>query len=98
MKAILATCLCRLWRYRDRLGVTLFQEEASVGVASEVLQYQPEPFTTESYMVVMEFQDLWYTLPGLYTFIVRWVGSPATRETGRLSLFIKESVGREARS
>ncbi|MCY3979053.1 MAG: hypothetical protein OXG23_13215 [Chloroflexi bacterium] len=81
--------LVPLVEFRDPLGVTLFQEEATLERAEE-LQY-PVTVTTEAYMVGHRFRDLWYTLPGLYTLIVRWVGSPATRETGRFSLFIKES-------
>lgn len=81
--------LVPLVEFRDPLGVTLFQEEATLERAEE-LQYLLT-VTTEAYMVGHRFRDLWYTLPGLYTLFVRWVGSPATRETGRLSLFIKES-------
>ena len=80
--------LVPLVEFRDPLGVTLFQEEASLE-RSEELQF-PLTLTAESYIVNQKIPDLLYTLPGLYTFIVRWVGSPATRETGRFSLLIKE--------
>lgn len=80
--------LVPLVEVRDPLGVTLFQREATLERADE-LQF-PQILTTESYMVNQRFRELWYTLPGLYTFIVRWVGSPATRETGRFSLLIEE--------
>lgn len=81
--------LVPLVEYRDPLGVTLFQEEATLE-RSEELQF-PQIVTTESYMVNHRFRELWYTLPGLYAFLVRWVGSPATRETGWFSLLIEES-------
>lgn len=81
--------LVPLVEYRDPLGVTLFQGEATFD-RSEELQY-PHTVTVESYMAEHRFRNLWYTLPGLYTFIVRWVGSPATRETGQFSLLIDES-------
>ncbi|MCY3834530.1 MAG: hypothetical protein OXG85_16070 [Chloroflexi bacterium] len=80
--------LVPLVEYRDPLGVMLFQEEATLERSAE-LQY-PQNLTTESYMVGQWFPILWYTLPGLYTFTVRWVGSPATRESGRFSLLIEE--------
>ena len=80
--------LVPLIEYRDPLGVILFQEEATMD-RSEQLQ-SPATMTSESFMVNQRFPSLWYTLPGLYTFSVRWVGSPATRETGRFSLLIEE--------
>lgn len=80
--------LVPLVEYRDPLGVTLFQEEATLE-RSEELQF-PQALTTESYMVSHRFRELWYTLPGLYTYSVRWVGSPATRENGLFSLLIEE--------
>lgn len=81
--------LVPLVEYRDPLGVTLFQEEAEFERSDE-LQF-PQNLTSQPYMVGQKFHELWYTLPGLYTFIVRWVGSPATRETGQFSLLIEES-------
>ena len=81
--------LVPLVEYRDPLGVTLFQEEA-VFARSEELRF-PQNLTSQPYMVGQKFPELWYTLPGLYTFIIRWVGSPATRETGQFSLLIEES-------
>ena len=81
--------LVPLVEYRDPLGVTLFQEEA-VFERSEELQF-PQVLTSEPYMVGQTFPELWYTIPGLYTFAVRWVGSPASRETGQFSLLIEES-------
>lgn len=80
--------LAPLVEYRDPLGVTLLQEEATLERSAE-LQF-PQSVTTEAYMVSHRLRSLWYTLPGLYTFVVRWVGSPATRESGRFSLLIEE--------
>ncbi len=80
--------LVPLVEYRDPLGVTLFQEEATLDRSDE-LQF-PQTLISESYMVEQEFPELWYTLPELYTFVIRWVGSPATREIGQFSLLIEE--------
>ena len=88
MKATSVTCIVPHLEIRDPLGVTLIQEEATLE-RSEELRF-PQILNTESYMVNQRIRKLWYTLPGLYTFLVRWVGSPATRETGQFSLLIDE--------
>ena len=76
----------------DDLGFTLYNEEIKLGSAEEF--YMPLDFTSEPVFAIHRLDQLWYTLPGLYTFNVRWMGSPACREVGQFSMIISDpSVG-----
>ena len=78
--------------FRDPLGFTLYNEEINLGTSEEF--YMPLEFTSEPVFAIHRLDQLWYTLPGLYTFIVRWIGSPACREVGQFSMIISDaSVG-----
>ena len=74
--------------YRDPLGFTLYNEEINLGASEDF--YMPLEYTSVPVFAVHRINQLWYTLPGLYTFIVRWLGSPATREVGLFSMMITD--------
>ena len=75
--------------YRDPLGITLHNEPLTQEGSEELFIFQESSVVPLS--MSLRWKSTWYTVPGLYTFIVRWVGSPATRETGRFSILISES-------
>lgn len=72
--------------YRDAFGFTLYGEEIYVDGVEDF--YVPSVFTSDPVVLVHRLEDLWYSVPGLYTFTVRWAGSRATREIGKFSLMI----------
>jgi hypothetical protein len=74
--------------YRDPLGFTLYNDEIMLNDTEEF--YMPLELTAEPIFAAHRIKQLWYSLPGLYTFIVRWLGSPATREVGRFSMMITD--------
>ena len=75
--------------FRDPLGFTLMNETLSQTDSEQV--FVPTESTTVPWVVVLPLDHLWYTVAGVYTFIVRWIGSPATRESGRFSILIAGS-------
>ena len=75
--------------FRDPLGITLYNGVPTFDISEEV--FTPQAFTTVPMMLSLKWGYVWYTVPGAYTFIVRWVGSPATRETGQFSMIMTES-------
>lgn len=74
--------------FRDPLGFTLHDE--AVTLANSEGAFIPHEFTTVPIMLTLNWPQLWYTVPGAYTIIVRWTGSPATRESGKCSIILAE--------
>jgi len=74
---------------RDPLGVTLYNAAPTLNWFGNVI-VSPE-FTTVPILLDLSWKYMWYTVSGSYTFIVRWTGSRATRETGKFSLNIADS-------
>lgn len=73
---------------RDPLGFTLYnQAPALSGFNDIVIQRE---FSTVPIVLNLSWIHIWYTVPGLYSFIVRWTGSPATREAGQFSMNITD--------
>lgn len=81
--------LLPLVEFRDPLGITLYNEIVSVNNSEDA--FNPREFTTVPTMLTLNWAHVWYTVPGMYTIIVRWVGSPAARESGQFSMIITES-------
>ncbi len=75
--------------YRDPLGFTLYMENISFDASDDF--YTPLEFTSDPVVLVHRLEKLGYTYSGLYTFIVRWAGSHATREVGQFSITITAS-------
>ena len=75
--------------FRDPLGFTLYNEPLTEDSSEEV--FIPQEYTTVPLLMVLPLKYTWYTVPGVYTFIVRWVGSRATREAGHFSIIMTES-------
>lgn len=75
--------------YRDPLGFALYSEPLRQEGTDELFMSQES--TAVPLFMSLRWKNTWYTVLGLYTFIVRWAGSPANRETGRFSLLISES-------
>ena len=76
---------------RDPLGFTLFNEVQMLdGAAGAFTLHESSNVST---MLVLDWRHVWYTVPGAYEFIVRWAGSPATRESGQFSIIITEPEG-----
>ena len=76
---------------RDPLGITLYNEAQIENGFGQALS--PQVFPTEPIRIDLPWEYTWYTFPGAYTFIVRWVGSPANRDTGCFSLIMSEPNG-----
>lgn len=75
--------------FRDPLGITLYNDVPTLDTSEEA--FTPQEFTTVPMMLDLRWRHVWYTVPGVYTFIVRWAGSPATRETGQFCIIMTES-------
>ena len=75
----------------DPLGEILFADTPETVDESEL--YSPQPFSIAPMTLNLPWIYVWYTVPGAYTFTVRWVGSRATREVGRFSLMIEHLEG-----
>ena len=75
--------------FRDPLGITLYNEMPSLNTSEEA--YTPQELTSVPMMLDLWWRHIWYTVPGAYAFIVRWVGSRATREAGQVSIIMTES-------
>ena len=67
--------------FRDPVGITLYNEALS-----------PQELSSEPVRIDLPWERTWYTFPGAYTFIVRWVGSSASRDSGRFSLIMTEPM------
>ncbi len=80
--------LLPLVEFRDPLGFTLYSEVVTLDRSEEGIA--PREFTTVPLMLTLNWRHVWYTVPGVYTFSVRWAGSPATREAGQTSLIISD--------
>lgn len=80
--------LLPLVEFRDPLGFTLYSEVATLDSSEEGIA--PRGFTTVPLMLTLNWRHVWYTVPGVYMFSVRWTGSPATREAGQASLIISD--------
>lgn len=78
---------------RDPLGVTLYNQAPALSGFSDAVI--PREFSTVPIVLNLSWLYIWYTVPGLYSFIVRWTGSPASREAGRFSMNITD-IGRGA--
>ncbi len=74
--------------YRDPLGFTLYNEEILIDNFEEL--FMPREFSSAPVFALHRTEQLRYTVPGVYTFIVRWLGSPATREAGQFSILITD--------
>ena len=75
--------------FRDPLGITLYNDVPTLSNSEGA--FTPQEFTTVPTMLSLKWRHIWYTVPGVYTIIVRWVGSPATREAGQFSIIVVES-------
>ena len=75
--------------FRDPLGITLYNEVVTLNNSEEA--FIPQEFTTVPTMLTLNWRHVWYTVAGVYTIIVRWAGSRATREAGQFSVIIGES-------
>lgn len=74
--------------FRDPLGVTLYNRPPALSSFNDSVIARE--FSTVPIMLDLSWISIWYTVPGPYTFIVRWTGSPATRETGQFSMNITD--------
>lgn len=74
--------------YRDPLGVTLYNQVPTLsGFEGSVIARE---FSTVPIELNLSWLYIWYTVPGVDTFNVRWTGSPATREVGQFSMQISD--------
>ncbi|MCY3918089.1 MAG: hypothetical protein OXG49_18960 [Chloroflexi bacterium] len=73
---------------RDPLGVTLYNATPVLSSFGNVVT--PQEFTTIPILLDLSWNYMWYTVPGIYTFFVRWMGSRATRENGKFSMNITD--------
>jgi len=71
---------------RDPLGITLYNEAPALSSFENAII--PHEYTAVPILLELSWSYLWYTVPGPYTFIVRWTGSHACRETGQFSMNI----------
>ena len=74
---------------RDPIGITLYNDVPALNTLERHIL--PHEFTTVPVMYELRWRQIWYTVPGIYTFIIRWIGSPATREFGQFSIMMTES-------
>lgn len=75
---------------RDPCGYTLFNEIPAL--SSFEGAFIPREFSITPILLDVMWSHLMYTRGGVYTFIVRWTGSPATRDAGQFSLTIAEPL------
>ena len=75
----------------DPLGEILFADTPETVDEGEV--YSPQAFSSVPMTFELPWEYVWYTVPGAYTFTVRWSGSRTTREVGRLSLMMEHLEG-----
>lgn len=80
--------------YRDPLGVTLYNRAPALSSFEEAVISRE--FSTVPIVLDLSWTYIWYTVPGLYTFIVRWTGSHACRESGQFSMQLTD-IGSAAR-
>ena len=73
---------------RDPLGVTLYNAAPALSSFGNVVT--PLEFSTIPLLLDLSWIYMWYTVPGTYTFFIRWTGSRATRETGKFALNITD--------
>ncbi|MDE2638350.1 MAG: hypothetical protein OXI30_18430 [Chloroflexota bacterium] len=73
---------------RDPLGLTLYNNVPALNSFDNVIV--PRVFSTVPLLLDLSWHSLWYTVPGPYTFIVRWTGSRASRENGQFALNITD--------
>ncbi len=83
--------LLPILEFRDPLGFTLFNEVQMLDGAADAFTLQES--SNVSTMLMLDWRHVWYTVPGAYEIIVRWAGSPATRESGQFSIIITEPEG-----
>ncbi len=70
----------------DPLGQILFADTPEKEDDGELYAPQESGFTPLTLMLPWEY--IWYTVPGAYTFTVRWNGRRTTREIGRFPLIL----------
>ena len=75
----------------DPLGEILFADTPETVDEGEV--YSPQAFSSVPMTFDLPWEVVWYTVPGAYTFTVRWSGSRTTREVGRFSLIMEHLEG-----
>ena len=75
----------------DALGEILFADRPETIDDGEL--YSPQAFGSVPMTFDLPWEYVWYTVPGAYTFTVRWVGSRTTREVGRFSLMMEHLEG-----
>lgn len=80
--------LAPIIEYRDPLGVTLYNQVPNLSSFEDAVISRE--YTTVPIVLDLSWTYIWYTVPGLYTFIIRWTGSRATRETGQFALNITD--------
>ena len=80
--------LAPIVEYRDPLGVTLYNQMPNLSSFEDAVISRE--YTTVPIVLDLSWTYIWYTVPGLYTFIIRWTGSRATRETGQFALNITD--------
>lgn len=73
---------------RDPLGLTLYNGIPTLNSFEGA--FISREFSTVPIELNLSWHYIWYTVPGLYSFIVRWTGSPATREAGQYSMNIRD--------
>jgi len=73
---------------RDPFGYTLFNQISALSSYEDA--FIPAEFSTVPVLLDLTWYTIRYTVPGPYTFIVRWTGSPASREAGIFTLNILE--------
>ena len=75
----------------DPLGEILFADTPEREAGRDV--YSPLVLNIVPFTLELPWEYVWYTVPGAYTFTVRWVGSRTTREVGRFSLMMEHLEG-----
>lgn len=82
--------LVPLVEIRDPLGYTLYYEIPALYSSGGA--FIPREFSTIPILLDVSWNHLMYTGAGTYTFIVRWTGSPETREASQFALTITEPI------
>ena len=73
---------------RDPLEVTLYNSAPALsGFENVIIPQEP---TSVPILLDLSWTHMWYTVAGPYSFILRWTGSPACRETGQFSMNIRD--------
>ena len=83
--------LLPILEFRDPLGITLYNEVQTLNNSASL--FIPQEFTAVPITLTVNWGQLWYTVAGVYEIIVRWAGSPVTRESGQFSIIITEPEG-----